>query len=275
MEPLPPRHTHPGVNSKPLLGLGALSVYARTRRHPQTRIIVEPLLWTKLQLELLQCTFSEPLHAPPTVMKLNYDDDSDRQRAFAYHMFGSRGYGNRATAVQCLISGPEVPLQYFYDNVLLPCSFFCLRDKCEGTNKPTPIVAYVDHDKIVYLRRKKFSRMYGIEDPGIRLARIRLKSYNFTEPLQDPYLVAIMIAFAQKQRRALRPAVKEQVSGVCPKLLRTSGNTDVIHLYSTNMSFTFLSMFDDPAVPPPTPQSLSIQITAIPCKPLNTLREHT
>ncbi len=31
-------------------------------------------------------------------------------------------------------------------------------------------------------------------------------------------------------------------------------------------------MFDDPAVPPPTPQSLSIQITAIPCKPLNTLR---
>ncbi len=112
MEPLPPRHTHPGVTSKPLLGLGALSVYARTRRHPQTRIIVEPLLWTKLQLELLQCTFSEPLHAPPTVMKLNYDDDSDRQRTFAYHMFGSRGYGNRATAVQCLISGPEVPLQY-------------------------------------------------------------------------------------------------------------------------------------------------------------------
>lgn len=32
-------------------------------------------------------------------------------------------------------------------------------------------------------------------------------------------------------------------------------------------------MFDDPAVPPPTPQSLSIQITAIPCKPLNTLRD--
>ncbi|KAI0425308.1 hypothetical protein F5Y09DRAFT_322101 [Xylaria sp. FL1042] len=144
---------------------------------------------------------------------------------------------------------------------------------CEGANKLTPIVAYVDHDHIVHLRRMKFSRMYGIEDPGLRLARIRLKSYNLAESLQDPYLVAVLIAFAQKQRRALRLAMLEQVAGVCPKLLRTSGNTDLIHLYSTNMSFTFLSMFDDPAVPPPMPQSLSIQITAIPCKPLNTLRD--
>ncbi|KAI0903149.1 hypothetical protein F4823DRAFT_619766 [Ustulina deusta] len=78
MEPLPARHTHPSITSKLLLGLGALSVYARTRRHPQTRIIVKPLLWTKLQLELLQCTFSEPLHAPLIVIKLNYDNDSDR-----------------------------------------------------------------------------------------------------------------------------------------------------------------------------------------------------
>ncbi|KJZ75851.1 hypothetical protein HIM_04675 [Hirsutella minnesotensis 3608] len=42
-----------------------LSLYQRARRYPRSHIIVEPLLWTKLQLDLLQCTLPAlVLHRP-------------------------------------------------------------------------------------------------------------------------------------------------------------------------------------------------------------------
>lgn len=45
-----------------------------------------------------------------------------------------------------------------------------------------------------------------------------------------------------------------------------------MHLYTTNVSSALIGMFEDPTFTPPAPQSLSIQITAVPYRPFETLR---
>lgn len=57
------------------------------------------------------------------------------------------------------------------------------------------------------------------------------------------------------------------------KVLYTSDDGDFMHLYSTNVLSALIGIFNDPAVAPTVPQSLPVQITAIACKPLDTLRD--
>ncbi|KAM4063739.1 hypothetical protein HRG_012512 [Hirsutella rhossiliensis] len=61
-------------------GIGALSIHQRARRYPRARIISEPLLWTKLHLDLLRCGFEGPRPAPPVVMKLDDPEDNERMQ---------------------------------------------------------------------------------------------------------------------------------------------------------------------------------------------------
>lgn len=101
------------ATSKTPSGLEALSIRERARRHPRSRIVVEPLLWTKQHLELLQCAFSGPYPAPPqAIMKLDYPGDARRQRGFERDFRPQYGYGYREGAVRCLLAGSEVPLQW-------------------------------------------------------------------------------------------------------------------------------------------------------------------
>lgn len=46
-----------------------------------------------------------------------------------------------------------------------------------------------------------------------------------------------------------------------------------MHLYSADIASSFLDMLNSPSVPPVSPTSVSVQITAISYKPYNTLRD--
>lgn len=46
----------------------------------------------------------------------------------------------------------------------------------------------------------------------------------------------------------------------------------LMYIYSANISLSLISMFDDPAMKPSAPESLSIQISTIPYKPVETFR---
>ncbi|PFH55769.1 hypothetical protein XA68_17653 [Ophiocordyceps unilateralis] len=48
----------------------AVSIYEAFRRHPTKRVLVEPLLWRRLHLEILSCTFGICYPAPQTMMVL-------------------------------------------------------------------------------------------------------------------------------------------------------------------------------------------------------------
>lgn len=129
-----------------------------------------------------------------------------------------------------LASSPDFALYslnlYFrlggYGSLLLPCSYFCLRDECEGDNigaAATPVAAHIDHGHIVAMRETKIFQSYtgaGIRynRPGTKLASIKLREFVSTMPLHEPYLVALLIALAQQQWRTLGLAMTKQVSGV-------------------------------------------------------------
>ncbi|KND92960.1 hypothetical protein TOPH_02077 [Tolypocladium ophioglossoides CBS 100239] len=55
------------------------------------------------------------------------------------------------------------------------------------------------------------------------------------------------------------------------KVLCINEDNELMHLYSANVPSSLLDKFDHPSIPPPQPASISIQITAIHYKPLETL----
>ncbi|EQK97795.1 hypothetical protein OCS_06493 [Ophiocordyceps sinensis CO18] len=93
-----------------------------------------------------------------------------------------------------------------------------------------------------------------------------------TEPLHDPYLVALLIALGQLQWRALGRQRTQQAAGVTPKLLFSSEDGDHIYIYSANISSSLINMFDYPAMKPSAPDPLAVQIASVPYKPIETLR---
>lgn len=92
--------------------LEALSIHDRARRHPRSRILVEPILWTKLQLELLRCTFQDVSPAPPDAMRLRFPDDALRLEKLGHRLRGD--FVDREDAIQRLIVTAQGPLQYLY-----------------------------------------------------------------------------------------------------------------------------------------------------------------
>lgn len=159
----------------------------------------------------------------------------------------------------------------------VPLVDLCLRDEYEGDNvgPAPPVAVQINHDHIAWMREKRVfqSRSNRYDRPSGNLANIQLRRIISTEPLHEPYLVALLIALAQQQWRTLGPGITKLVSGVKPKLLYTSDNSDFMHIYSENVSSALIGMFDNPAFTPPAPRSLSIYITAIPYRPLETLRD--
>lgn len=139
-----------------------------------------------------------------------------------------------------------------------------------------PVAAHVDHGRIVCSREMRivnscFSTRRN--RPVTALTRIKLRRYASTEPLYEPYLAALLIALAQQQWRTVQSTTRTQASGVKPKLLYSSDDTEFMHLYTTQVSSTLMTMFDDPSFAPPSPESLSIQAVTILYKPLETLRD--
>lgn len=106
-----------------------------------------------------------------------------------------------------------------YRSILLPCTSYYLRDEAEDDNvrRVPPLAAHIDQAQIARLRDKKFFQPdpYGRTNrPGINLAEMKQRRLVSTEPLHEPYLVALLIALAEQQWWALGSATKEQATGV-------------------------------------------------------------
>lgn len=95
--------------------LDTLSIYQRARRLPRERIIVAPLCWTRLQLDLLGCSFSPPNLAPPGMtMKLASPTDFDRLRlfnSFSASTYWDRDPWDRECTMEGFLGRPDGPLE--------------------------------------------------------------------------------------------------------------------------------------------------------------------
>ncbi|KJZ70584.1 hypothetical protein HIM_10013 [Hirsutella minnesotensis 3608] len=254
----------------------ALSIYESARRQPRKRILIEPLLWTRLHLEILSCTFSQCSPAPPAMMHLSPTDDAYRVRKFERYFFGNRHlWMVKEGSIRGLLGLEPSPLYWSCDlylhlgghrSVLLPCHYYCLGDHI-------PVAAHVDRSRIISQREKRVGppiRRYN--PPAINLGKLQLKMVTPTESLHDPYLVALLIALGQLQWRALGRPKTQQAAGVTPKLMFSTEDRNYIYIYSANIPSFLIDMFDNPAMKPSAPGSLTVQISSVPYKPVETLR---
>ncbi|UKZ74576.1 hypothetical protein TrVFT333_002246 [Trichoderma virens FT-333] len=233
-----------------------LSLYAIAIRHCRERLIVQPLAWTNRQLELLQCSFSEPSAASPALQS-NFICRNDGT-IFLNNFFRLQPiwptWPSRETAIRMLLASPDCPLEasinlrvYFGNrrSKKLPCSVFYPR--CDNSSgEPIKDVSPLAPSSI---------SSYDVEaEPPLKAIRLILwKRHSPACPLKDPYIVAILIALAQRQKFIMsecgRTVGAETIFPV--KLLLTSDDRNSFHLYSANIPSSFLNMFEHPKVPPP------------------------
>lgn len=89
-----------------------LSLHGRLRRFPRLRILVQPLLWTPLHLELLGCVFTGPSPAPDAAMQLSYPDDARFQARCRREL--EKGCKQSAFAILLAAGGSQLPLCFLY-----------------------------------------------------------------------------------------------------------------------------------------------------------------
>ncbi|POR34386.1 Uncharacterized protein TPAR_05408 [Tolypocladium paradoxum] len=255
-----------------------------SRLHCRERLLVNPVYWTNRQLELLQCSFNDPSPAPPTTQS-NFTGERNG-RWFIGRMFRIWKLGCRRGQILNIVSYSDCPLdnwenlRFFFNGRFrghLKCNALFLR----GDTSAPLIAAYVDRQQLELLRdealRPRLRRKQG-RSIAFALFKIRLKSITPTEPLHDPYIAALLIAVAQRQHLVALEQQGYESERNCiltfsPQVLVSSKDKECMHLYTADISSSFLEMLIRPDVPPPAPTSISIQITVVPYKPYNTLRD--
>ncbi|EAS32414.3 uncharacterized protein CIMG_11119 [Coccidioides immitis RS] len=264
----------------------ACSINEIVRLNCREQLILEPLRWTGRHVELLQCRFEKPSLAP-SVMDSTNKGPGDR---FVRALVDAEEYIWREFRTRQILSSPGCPftalnnLPFYFDRRHisdLPCVvFFPKGDHDRMARGLVPAVAaYVDRARIDHLRLAELYRYQGRRQSEHGSTLFRLKSKEITSPehLHDPYILALLIAMAQLQRGALRRRNPEKQLDMCSTfacrvLLTDLNDKACTHLFTADISSSFLQKLDLPASRPSASASpfVSIQHTKIPYKPYNT-----
>ncbi|RDA87544.1 hypothetical protein CP532_4007 [Ophiocordyceps camponoti-leonardi (nom. inval.)] len=269
----------------------ALSIYESARRVPRKRVLVEPVFWTRLHLDLLSCRFSHCNPPPPIMMDLPSTatecEEARRRNRFnrAFESFDIYKYPAREGVMNaCLCRAPS-PLSRRGCLWLHVGSRHKieLAGKCYFLNDHYPVVAHLDWHAIWHRRNDKLSSMLRrYNAPIVNLRKLRFKMITPTEKQYDPYLVAAIIAFGQLQWRVLSgqtgrtagPADQSLADAVTSRIIFTNpDDEDFLYIYSANISASRVNTFILPATRPSAADFLDIQITPVPYEPFETLQQ--
>ncbi|KAL6689866.1 hypothetical protein J3F84DRAFT_391040 [Trichoderma pleuroticola] len=265
----------------------ALSLYGIARRYCRERILVDPLRWTNRQLELLRISFSEPSPAPPPG-PLKYTGKRAGVTLINDYYENYHDYSERVDCVRNLIErgqGPfafgnqrpfEITLKH-YPTAFVYCDYM-FHQSCVDALNNYPVAAYIDHEFLEALREDvvHLPRCSPSNLPMQALIRHQLKKIRPENPLKDPYIAALMIAFAQytwshvdSERPELLPTLTVYPSYV----LTSSESAECMHLFKAELPSSLLDMFISPSVAPPPWAPITIQVFTIPFEPALTFRD--
>ncbi|KAK3934643.1 hypothetical protein QBC46DRAFT_399337 [Diplogelasinospora grovesii] len=218
------------------------------RKHPRERLFVKPLRWTATHLALLDCHFVRQVarqhgydsphtaqdSLPPETCKMLFRS-MIRTRLPCYRevraidLLGSYRMGAITDRLNFSFAGQVV--------CQLPCTVFALipslNADADGQNEPAslsqkpslrtwiPRLAYLDADSIARYRHDSLCPRTCIQPEqmscGRRLARLQLML-----PHYDPYIVAVLIALAQRAHGLASRSDGEEPIQVCrPHRIRT------------------------------------------------------
>ncbi|KAL6884150.1 hypothetical protein HDV57DRAFT_493806 [Trichoderma longibrachiatum] len=282
----PPSRTSPPWETLPLTQL----IQQRCRE----RVLVDPLEWTDVHLELLQCRFEE---APSTRLRKEHEDKVDKMllppkypRAVEALSTDEKAWG-RESLIRTIISSNGSPLfrggdpiAFQYNRTLvreLPgCQGFISsrysRDEAWRTAWKAPIaLVTIDREALELHRFEQMEpyrgRRWSQANRGVHLRHVR--RITPSNRLRDPYLVAILIAIAAQQREKTTSRIRSKAS-YWPQVLMTDRGDECVHLFAAHISSDYLNKFDFPSSEPPKSAQHPLVVHHLPLqiKPYDTFR---
>ncbi|KAK7398547.1 hypothetical protein QQX98_012069 [Neonectria punicea] len=239
------------------------SINSILRKHQRTRLYVRPLHWTSEQLRLLELTFEWTAKQKMLghLWSSNLNDEQARSAAEgaerAARFLRRSWYRDcKTAAVQMLLSAYGLVncrfnLLYFFFNGRAVANidthgiFSCSTSADSVAVAPT--VAYLDLG-LIATNREESVKMARRNQLNLPVGRLRQKRQRLIRPpndLEDPYITAVLIALAQRQRLRTQDAslassnsqTTKGISNVAPtppqsqplaEILQSSSETDIM-----------------------------------------------
>ncbi|KAF4459373.1 hypothetical protein FALBO_13872 [Fusarium albosuccineum] len=260
------------------------SVHDIIRKHPRENLWVQPLEWTSLHLELLNCTFEDAADPEDAVERdLGEGKYVDRWARTAERLATSE---MKTVAAKKLLAEADGPLKF-----LRPFGYFCFGSEHEfrlhgaifaqRSGKQTPMFAFMQRGMIRIQREGVFPlpRPRRVNPPAELLQRLRLRRLEPSDPWRDPYILAVLVGMAQSQAQSLYSEKgsfdQSHLFKACAALV-DENNTDFMFFYTANISAAFLSKFEYPNKLRPSKETLSSELRIgckkIPFQPFASLR---
>ncbi|KAK4034277.1 hypothetical protein C8A01DRAFT_49296 [Parachaetomium inaequale] len=237
--------------------------------------------------QLLQCSFDPPSSGDARRFQLRHEPPHGERRAakLAYRMAPTYGCGFRERDIRDLLAPQDGPLKSIKGGFLfhyrrrpvgcLPGLAFSPRAESNNTH-PLPVAVWTEFALIDELRCKAMRVGHAgrrRNPPVQRLDMLRWKAVTPVEPLHDPCILALLITVAQGQQIVVtqeqgqpdRPSYRSHV------IWTDFDDQEHVHVFSADISSSFLYRFDFPGFVPPAPAFISIRHTTAPFKPYKTL----
>lgn len=195
-----------------------MSINELARLYPKD-LLVDPIKWTSLHLNVLGCSFTRPCVAMPT-SEANHAKHCSCKKIINRFLTYYEKYHFREKYIVQLLTADQILESSFVSSwsvnmksakhalyrkdlklylnrkfaAQLTCNTLYVRNEdVASTVLEQPVAAYIDRDHLKAMRAKRFSSSPGNHNE--RLRRIQPE-----EPSHDPYIVALLIALAQKTR---------------------------------------------------------------------------
>ncbi|KAK0736349.1 hypothetical protein B0T21DRAFT_366758 [Apiosordaria backusii] len=277
----------------------ALSISELISAYPRERLFVHPLLWTRRHLGLLGCEFSDdgilsPPPSPTTVLPSPTHNQSgignDNKATWVERHFAEQ-YSDTNKA-RCLATSERLhdkcwsltqllkEFECYRDQVRfrfacrvvanLPCKYLALSSQSPSPRRGLAQLGYLHLAELARHRRIKLSRRsnnLGPPNPqDLHYIQKQLRLLTPNNRYEDPYLVALLIALAQKQAQGQRLGDRDRdnindddarhklfggATNVSSQMLLVTspGDTTWLHIYTSNISPEFLDKLDRPSRP--------------------------
>ncbi|KAK4445313.1 hypothetical protein QBC34DRAFT_441729 [Podospora aff. communis PSN243] len=264
---------------------------------PRKRLSVHPLLWTPLHLSLLSCEFAnrgavvvegipEPEEPPKTKDDREMLEDVERfftarvvspshTRDVLEELIGGLEcrserielrFGGRTTADLRIVSFNHAESLPQLGYINLTRTHQDKRRALVGGPPPTR----ADLKPSRHRHRPVFTNMLASHRTKKLLHRLNIDDLD-----EDPYIAAVLIALAQKQRHYLLRGEKASQMVLASKSCIGRCDNPRMHIYACAMSTAFIDALQDPNRPlpaeSPTPVGITIHHQRLPLKPYSTL----
>ncbi|PKY05576.1 hypothetical protein P168DRAFT_317098 [Aspergillus campestris IBT 28561] len=260
------------------------SIHSILRDNCRKRLYVKPIAWTSDHLQLLRCRFNyrparswpkeerskrqplEPSHAQKNVEQQAERRTHESQRLrYANNLKVLLAYpsllGGKQSAIEEILEAYDIHpqrLDFLSFDFNRRHAAHLATDGIFSSSAAPSSVAFITFDTIQSLRTNHVQPHKSKSVPVLRQRRKRLQLLGPPNPTEDPYVIAVLIALAQNQRREQQEHKQQKEKGMeqgAPGAARsfkvhvlavTCASAMYLYVYTANIPVEFLDKFDEP-----------------------------